>query len=87
MEQPPFTLTLNERDEVIMIREGGSMNLGLRDGACEEMCRFLAERDFGDCKPTDRVDKAGPRDNHAEEPITETDETNFRLDPTLSSGL
>ncbi len=87
MHQPAFTFKLNERGEVIMIRDGGSINLGPRDGACEEMCRFLAEVEFGDCAPTDRADKAGSHDDHAEEPITEIDEANFRLDPALSSGL
>ncbi len=69
MEQPPFTLRLNERGDVMLIRDAASINLGLREGACEEMCRFLTEMDFADCARTSRADEAWARDGQAAEPI------------------
>ena len=45
----PFTLTLNERGEVVMIDGDGRAVLGPKDAVCEELCRFLAEVDFGEC--------------------------------------
>ncbi len=34
---------LNARDEVVLVRDDESINLGSRDEACEEMLRFLGE--------------------------------------------
>jgi mannose-6-phosphate isomerase-like protein (cupin superfamily) len=33
---------LNARDEVVLVRDDESINLGRRDEACEEMLRFLS---------------------------------------------
>lgn len=38
-----FALKLNARDEVVLVRDEESVNLGPRDEACEEMLRFLTE--------------------------------------------
>jgi hypothetical protein len=49
MEQPPFTLKLNDAGEVVAILDEYRVILGSKEAACEEMCRFLAEMDYGDC--------------------------------------
>ena len=49
MEQAAFTLKLTEVGEVVLIMEDVRIVLGQRDIACEELCRFLQEIDFGDC--------------------------------------
>ena len=38
-----FALKLNARDEVVLVRDDESINLGPRAEACEEMLRFLGE--------------------------------------------
>jgi hypothetical protein len=38
-----FDLKLNARDEVVLVRDEESVNLGPREEACEEMLRFLNE--------------------------------------------
>ncbi len=38
-----FALKLNARDEVVLVRDEESVNLGPRVEACEEMLRFLSE--------------------------------------------
>ena len=38
-----FDLKLNARDEVVLVRDEESVNLGSREEACEEMLRFLNE--------------------------------------------
>ena len=49
MEQTPFTLKLSKHGEVIIPVGADRINLGERNAACEELCRFLAEVDFGAC--------------------------------------
>ena len=49
MEQLPFTLKLNEKDEVVLIDGDTRVWLGPKAAVCEELCRFLAEIDFGEC--------------------------------------
>ncbi len=49
MEQAPFTLNLNERDEVVLIEGDIRIWLGPKDLACKEMCRFLSAIDYGEC--------------------------------------
>ena len=41
-----FALKLNARDEVVLVRDEESINLGPKDEACEEMLRFLGELDL-----------------------------------------
>ena len=41
-----FALKLNSRDEVVLVRNEESINLGPQDEACEEMLRFLGELDL-----------------------------------------
>ena len=38
-----FALKLNARDEVVLVRNEESVNLGPKEEACEEMLRFLTE--------------------------------------------
>jgi hypothetical protein len=38
-----FALKLNARDEVVLVHDEESVNLGRRDEACAEMLRFLRE--------------------------------------------
>jgi hypothetical protein len=49
MEQAAFTLKLSEQGEVIILVGADRINLGDKAAACEEMCRFLGEVDFGEC--------------------------------------
>ncbi len=49
MEQAPFTLKLNERDEVVLIEDDLRIWLGAKDAACAEMCRFLAAINYEEC--------------------------------------
>lgn len=49
MEQTSFALKLSEQGEVIILVGADRINLGSRDAACQEMCRFLSEVDFGEC--------------------------------------
>jgi hypothetical protein len=48
MEQAPFALKLSEQGEVIILVGADRINLGSREAACQEMCRFLAEVGFGE---------------------------------------
>ncbi len=49
MDTAPFTLKLNERDEVVLIDNAGFRQvLGPRETLAEELCRFLEEIDYGD---------------------------------------
>ena len=41
-----FALKLNARDEVVLVRDEESLNLGRQEEACEEMLRFLRELDL-----------------------------------------
>ena len=41
---------LDEHGRVWMIRDGDCHIIGRRDAVSEEMCRFLSEIDFGDCR-------------------------------------
>jgi hypothetical protein len=47
MEQAPFTLTLSEQGDVVIIVGADRINLGRDAPACEEMYRFLADVDHG----------------------------------------
>ncbi len=38
-----FALKLNSRDEVVLVHDEESINLGSKEEACEEMLRFLGE--------------------------------------------
>jgi hypothetical protein len=49
VEHVPFTLKVSEQGEVIIIVGADRIALGPKQGACEELCRFLAEVDFGEC--------------------------------------
>jgi hypothetical protein len=49
MEQASFTLKLSEHDEVIILVGADRINLGDKAVACEELCRFLGELDYGEC--------------------------------------
>jgi hypothetical protein len=50
MEQAAFTLKLSEAGEVVILVGADRINLGPRDSACEELCRFLAEVDYGEAR-------------------------------------
>ncbi len=41
-----FALKLNSRDEVVLVHDEESINLGSKEEACEEMLRFLGELDL-----------------------------------------
>jgi hypothetical protein len=43
-----FSLKVNDFDEVVLIHQGGSFNLGPKDDACERMAEFLAAIDYGE---------------------------------------
>ncbi len=76
-----YELTLNERQEVVLLVDGDSVNLGPKDAACQEMSRFLAEVGSGDgATAVQSTDSGSDRPK-------EIDEVNFELDPDLSSGL
>ena len=62
MDEPPFTLKLNERNEVVMIQNGERTMLGRPEEACEELCRFLAEIDYGDCPRAGSMDAGAELD-------------------------
>ena len=47
-----FTLTLNECGDVMLLQDSGSTNLGGKEVACAEICRFLAEIDWVTFEPT-----------------------------------
>lgn len=40
---------LDEHGRVWIIRDGDCHVIGRKDIVCEEMCRFLADIDFGEC--------------------------------------
>jgi hypothetical protein len=48
--RPPVVLKLNDAGEVVAILDEDRVILGSKEAACEEMCRFLSEMDYGDCR-------------------------------------
>lgn len=47
-KDPPFTLAVDSQGQVVAIKGAERMVLGPLEPSCEEMCRFLTERDYGD---------------------------------------
>ena len=49
MEEAWFSLKLDERGNVVLLLNGDRIQLGPKEAACNEMCRFLTELDYGEC--------------------------------------
>ena len=86
VEQPSFTLKLNERGEVVLVSGEESRNLGPREVVSRELERFLAELRDGAGEPEGWRSPERRKEDAGGAHI-EIDEANFRLDPDLSSGL
>ena len=63
MDEPSFTLKLNERNEVVLIQADEWTILGSREAACREMCRFLEEIDYCGCESARLIQKGAELDS------------------------